>query len=292
MNTRSLVIMGIVVLILIGLIATVAVLASNASKSGSGAAGLPVLSNALPRVVVSLTTTPKRLRLVWPVLKSLFEDQELKPDAIELNLPQIFKRDMTLFNDDEVAQFANLPYISINRCEDIGPITKFVPTLVKYREAPNTMVIVVDDDTLYAPSLIKALAMAAVERKDSVITAHCTSLYTTNNTGCDLLEGFKAYLLRPALFEEGFYTYLNRALKDRSCYISDDYVLSNYLHLNKIPVYRIPSLISVRQLDYGFGSDALHRQGVSDATRYCACYRHLDKLGVAALKSRCATDKS
>lgn len=291
MNMRSLVTLGVVVLILVGLVVTVAVLATQAHKSGTSAPGL-VVSNALPRVVVSLTTTPKRLRLVWPVLKSLYEDQELKPDAIELNLPQIFKRDMTLFNDDEVSQFANLPYISINRCEDIGPITKFVPTLVKYREAPNTMVIVVDDDTLYAPSLIKALAMAAVERKDSIITAHCTSLYTTNNTGCDLLEGFKAYLLRPALFEESFYTYLNKALKDRSCYISDDYVLSNYLHLHKIQVYRIPSLISVRQLDYGFGSDALHRQGVSDATRYCACYRHLDKLGLAALKSRCATDKT
>lgn len=39
-------------------------------------------------------------------------------------------------------------------CPDLGPITKFVPTLTTEKD-PNTVIVVVDDDTLYPPSMVE-----------------------------------------------------------------------------------------------------------------------------------------
>lgn len=249
------------------------------------------------RVVVSLTTSPTRLPKIEQTLVSLYHNQTRKPDMVELNLPHVFKRDGSKFNDNDVERFAAMPFVRVHRCEDVGPITKFVPTLTRHASEPQTMIIVVDDDTMYPPRLVERFVAAAERQPDAIVTAHCTDWYTHNRTSCDMLEGFKSYLIRPALFGAGFWEYLRVALDSPSCYVADDYVLSNYVHTAGVPVLRLSDseVGKTPQLAYGFDDDALHKQDVQSHTeqRYCGCYQHLkERLPSAVrLRAHCATDR-
>lgn len=247
-----------------------------------------------PLIIVSLTTTPTRLPHIDATLRSLFDNQTLQPDAIELNLPNLFRRDNTPVAYSDIVRFSSLPHLRIHRVNDVGPITKFAPTLLRYASKPDTMIVVVDDDTLYPSNLIERLVAAAASHPEAIVTAHCTDMYTHNGTACDMVEGFKSYLLRPGLFRPAFWAYLRIALASSDCYRSDDFVLSSYMHMAKIPVLRIydSSVDHTPQLHYGFQTDALHKLGspnTNTSFRYCECYLHLKENlpGPVALHAKC-----
>jgi hypothetical protein len=50
--------------------------------------------------------------------------------------------------------------ITVNRCDDFGPLTKLVPTLQQEHD-PDTIIITVDDDQVYEPTLVRHLAWYA-----------------------------------------------------------------------------------------------------------------------------------
>ncbi|MBL8791375.1 MAG: hypothetical protein JNM45_12845, partial [Rhizobiales bacterium] len=94
--------------------------------------------------VVSLTTIPSRISLLAPTLKSLMR-QTRAPKRIVLNLPRMSKREGVPYVVPEF--LSQLKSVEIARCEDMGPATKAIPTLL--REAPDQLVIIVDDDRIY-----------------------------------------------------------------------------------------------------------------------------------------------
>ncbi|KAG2424925.1 hypothetical protein HXX76_014083 [Chlamydomonas incerta] len=232
--------------------------------------------------------------IIEPTLQSLYQNQTVRPDRIELNLPNVFRRDNSTFTASDVARFAGLPYVAVHRINDVGPISKFAPTLSRYASKPKTIIIVVDDDTLYPPDLVERLVAGATQHPEAIVTAHCTNHYTLNDTPCDLVEGFKSYLLRPAHFRPSFWAFLAAALESDECYRADDFVLSAYIHTAKVPLLRLdaPAPLKTPQLSYGFEGDALHRQQPLEdpQTRYCGCFLHLqEKLPVSlGLRARCA----
>ncbi|KAG2424878.1 hypothetical protein HXX76_014036 [Chlamydomonas incerta] len=234
-----------------------------------------------------MTTSPLRLPLIRETLDHLYYRQTLRPDAIELNLPDAFGRDGSLY-DLSLLPYAGAPFLRVNRCgPDMGPITKFVPTLRKYSDRPQTLIIVADDDIRYPPTLVEELVRAARAHPDTLVTGHCLSgYYTLNNGPCDLLEGYMSYLLRPSLFDmPDFEAYLAAALTSPACLRADDYVLSNYVLLRSIPVLKLedPALSAVVPLDFGLQSDALHKQvSVPERERYSACHTDMLKLGQPA----------
>ena len=50
----------------------------------------------------------------------------------------------------------NQAFICSTRCPDMGPITKFVPTLTSEVD-PETLIVVVDDDTAYPPEMVQRM---------------------------------------------------------------------------------------------------------------------------------------
>jgi hypothetical protein len=172
--------------------------------------------------VVTLTTIPSRLPLIATTLKSLMR-QSRAPARIVLNLPQHSKRENVAYVLPDFLQ--GLKSVAIHRCEDLGPATKVIPTLL--RETPKQKIIVVDDDRIYPANLIADLEDAADRDEASafgmsgwVVPADLTDRPTTiwanlkmlppapvrarrlrAPLAVDILQGLSGYLVRPAYFD-------------------------------------------------------------------------------------------
>lgn len=172
--------------------------------------------------IVTLTTIPSRLPHIATTLKSLMR-QSRAPARIVLNLPQHSKRENAGYT---VPSFLlGLKSVAVHRCEDLGPATKLIPTLM--REPPTQKIIVVDDDRIYPVNLVADLDDAADRDELSafgmsgwVVPADLTDRPTTiwanlkmlppapvrarrlrAPLAVDVLQGLSGYLVRPAFFD-------------------------------------------------------------------------------------------
>jgi hypothetical protein len=92
------------------------------------------------------------------VLMSL-GNQSIKPDIIYANIPYTNKR----IGEDYVIPnwLNNWPGLTVLRSDkDYGPLTKLFPSLLVEQD-PNTLIITVDDDKLYAPDTLRHLVWYA-----------------------------------------------------------------------------------------------------------------------------------
>ena len=116
-------------------------------------------------IVVTLTTTPSRIGLLAPTLKSLL-DQTRMPARIVLNLPRFSTREQVPYVVP--AELETLDSLQIRRCDDLGPATKLIPSVLN--EPPDTPLVVVDDDRIYPPWLIARYETAAAAQPDRALT--------------------------------------------------------------------------------------------------------------------------
>ena len=109
------------------------------------------------RTVVSLTTSPKRLRTLKLTLHSLLNQTSL-PDVIQVNLPSVFLRTNETFprNVFERLSLLENPLIRVLWHPDVGPLTKLLPTLETETD-PETLIIIVDDDTFYPAHMVQLM---------------------------------------------------------------------------------------------------------------------------------------
>lgn len=99
----------------------------------------------MPRVVVSLTTTPPRLRHL-PALLETLERQTLRPDAVHLWLCRRYRRwEQGLSEDDAAAAVGGASGVDVRWGPDRGPFTKLAGTLALERD-PETVIVTLDDD--------------------------------------------------------------------------------------------------------------------------------------------------
>jgi hypothetical protein len=240
-------------------------------------------------VVVSMTTSPNRLPYIGHTIRHLVEKQTVKPDKIHLNIPFVFKRTSEQY---DLTKLPPMPAcVEIHRCDDLGPITKVVPTVRRLRcDYPDALVIVVDDDIQYDPQMIEQFVKAAASNPESVISRTCldgTNEYETD--GC-MLEGFKGYAVRPSHFGAAFDHYLEIALRNEQCYKGDDYVISNFFYREKVPIIPIAN-VSFQDvvLPLGLNRDALHQQLTTpQALRYCGCFQYLQEhLDQSNMNTKC-----
>merc|ERR1712159_162266 len=74
-----------------------------------------------------------------------------------------------LYPEDQLPEeLSNYPIVKVQRTEDFGPATKLIPALLSESE-PTTLVITVDDDFIYNPRLVEALAWEAENSPDEAI---------------------------------------------------------------------------------------------------------------------------
>ena len=173
-------------------------------------------------IVICLTTIPSRLPHIDATLKSLLY-QTRAPLKIRLHLPRMSRREKTLY--DPPSWLRSLKAVEIVPCDDYGPATKLIPAL--YDEAPDTKLLVVDDDKLYPPNLVAHFETAAKTFPDSalgssgwIVPADLTDRTVTlwrNWRGVpparlkatrvrrpepvDIIQGHSGYLVRPRFFE-------------------------------------------------------------------------------------------
>lgn len=203
-------------------------------------------------IIISLTTSPKRIAQMKPVIDSIM-DQSLLPDKIVINLPYVFKRDNTTFTTIPEFLTSN-SRIHLNTCEDIGPITKILPT-VPLATRDDSMIITLDDDIVYPPHCIEDLVSKARQHPDAVITG--SAHWPSERGGFQLAEGYCGILYRKK-FLLGFPT---DEISDfpRACYLGDDLIISNFLAQKKIKIMGVDNIKPhIIVLDYGKESDALH----------------------------------
>ncbi len=104
--------------------------------------------------IVSLTTVPKRIPYLKPTLVSLLK-QTVPPKEIHINLGEDF------FKGFEIPEFfKDLDLVKIQWVKkDMGPATKYIPTLERYKNT-NQLIVIVDDDMYYSEKLIEDLITA------------------------------------------------------------------------------------------------------------------------------------
>lgn len=116
-------------------------------------------------ITVTLTTTPSRITLLEPTLKSLL-DQTRPPARILLNIPDFSQREQVAYTIPP--HLAALESLKIQRCDDLGPGTKLIPSLTTV--PPDTPLLALDDDRIYPAWLIETYEAALAAHPDTALT--------------------------------------------------------------------------------------------------------------------------
>lgn len=108
----------------------------------------PQKHNLKNPLIVSLTSFPKRFKILHYTIKSLLA-QTITPDKIILWISYNDKQYLT----QNVLNLQNEKFI-IKFCNDFGSYKKIIPTLIEYK---NYNIITADDDLYYSPTWIEEL---------------------------------------------------------------------------------------------------------------------------------------
>jgi len=109
---------------------------------------LTYLAHISPRIVVGLTTTPKRIGKIYSVVESLL-NQSLAIDRVYLVVPERYKKtNKPYLIGKKWATLLASKRFRIIRCPDYGPMTKLLG-LLKYERNPQTLMLTADDDHFY-----------------------------------------------------------------------------------------------------------------------------------------------
>jgi glycosyltransferase involved in cell wall biosynthesis len=173
-------------------------------------------------VIVTLTTLPSRIERIDQTLRSLLH-QTVSPAAIRLNVPRTSRREGVAYQVPE--RLRALRLVTIAACDDFGPATKLIPSLLD--AAGDARLLVVDDDRIYQPYLIEQMAGLSDRHPDVAIAASgwnappdlvdrpstllatlqgrppapikCTRV--ADAVDVDVMQGLGGYLVRPGFFD-------------------------------------------------------------------------------------------
>lgn len=205
-------------------------------------------------LVITLTTVPERLLNekedgLKLVLKSLCE--QLDNDyEVHFNIPEVYNVTKEPYIIPNWLQSYKLkyPHLKIFRTEDMGPPTKFVPTILRLKNN-ETIILVVDDDLVYHEEMVSQHKKYQKELVDGVIGY--------DGRGCEIplydndirdswilcvtqvrethgLQHYKSVSYKKKLFKENFFKdYLGKTF-------SDDVLISKYFRNNGIRMYVVP----------------------------------------------------
>lgn len=214
------------------------------------------------KVVVSLTTNPTRLLNIEPVIQHLLA-QDYEIFQIELNLPDLYKnkeeykipdflKGEPLKCDEKSWYCEKYPKVKIFRIgKDIGPASKIVPTLIRYKDDKDVYIASFDDDHKYPPLMVSTLLRGVVLYGDKNvytiggIDLHAGSKMTLEGfnpyvTGkVTIIEGVFGVLYNPRLIENDISDYFEKVNKCKECLTSDDVTISNYLEWKGIDIVRL-----------------------------------------------------
>jgi len=118
------------------------------------------------RVVVVMTTIPKRIDYTEPVIDSMLR-QTWPASEIYMSIPYVFNRTGETY---QIPEWMERKPIRLMRCEDLGPGTHLLNGL-RLEDDPWTFIVVVDDDHIYGEELIEQLMRSALANPGSAVAA-------------------------------------------------------------------------------------------------------------------------
>lgn len=211
-------------------------------------------------VVITMTTLPSRIANIAPTISSLTH-QTVRPEKIIINLPAHSQREKTAYIIPEFLK--KNPLIEINNVEkDLGPATKLLPVLEKYKGQKEKLIIVADDDEIYPQRLVENYLKQEKNLSDAVLTlvgwkvprdfihSNRTIRYgaigskppgsqkISKPTKVDCVQGASTFAVRPTFFTEEIFDY-SKAPKE--AFFVDDIYVSGHLAKQKVPIYVIPA---------------------------------------------------
>jgi hypothetical protein len=253
-------------------------------------------------IIITLTTSPKRIKYIKPVIDSI-NNQTIKPNLIYINLPIIYKRTNETFTNIPDFLYAN--NIIINYVEDIGPITKILPTLKKQFNE-NTLIISIDDDIYYGNNMIETILYYHTLFPNHILTnssfIHNNKYYNPSCKDCSIIAGFSGVAYPYKIIKnKNIHSQLENELDNipKVCYYSDDFVISNILLNNNINILLLGhnnrEAYNIKTLNYGLKNDALHKGGVIGnknekdvhINNYKLCGKYYNDLGILNKKLNC-----
>jgi len=206
-------------------------------------------------------------------------DQTRKPDLFLLNIPEVFARTGETYNVPKYIRKS----LTVNRVTtDYGPATKILPTVMylnaqgKTYDPANTRIIYLDDDIAYPPKMIETYEKMIAPGDNNVWTATGFDFVNLNLKGkrahtdmATIAEGYGSVCVPLKTFGDDFMEYMTRytASDNQICRLSDDLILSNYYHKQRVGIIivNVPGCLSIHDmwhnqniLDYGNEGDALH----------------------------------
>jgi hypothetical protein len=208
------------------------------------------------RVVVSLTTIPERIDVLYKTLINIY-DQTYLPDIIYLNVPRKYKdsdKNVVIPEDLYKLICTSKIHIYLNLLDkDYGPGTKLYPTLLIEKDK-DTRIITIDDDSIYDKNMIKVLVNESAKFPNKAIAFYGWNIGAYENRfqrsffkdygtkmapgNIDILEGFGGAVYRVGLFSGKVKSFINTMLKGpRECFFVDDVWISAWLWKNGIDVY-------------------------------------------------------
>ena len=209
--------------------------------------------------IVSLTTIPSRIGRLATTLKSLLR-QTCRAE-IRINVPDTSVREMLAY--EVPAWLQALSAVRLVRCDDEGPATKLIPTLLA--SGSDDAIIVVDDDRIYGERLVEELMTWSRVYPDAIVAAsgwrvpvdltdRPTTLAArlagapyvprlgsviTAPVEVDVVQGLHGYLVKPRFFDrERLIDFSAAPPEARFC---DDVWISAHARVPKyvVPVRRI-----------------------------------------------------
>lgn len=208
------------------------------------------------KIVVSFTTSPSRLYRVEPVIKSMLE-QDYEVSSIEINLPDKYKNKEDYVIPDFLDSKSLNPKVSVVRTgRDIGPSSKVIPTLVRYKDTPNVYVVSIDDDHIYPKNVVSTLvkglhlygpnAIYGIGGLDIYLAPKMgITMYSFEKT-CKVatIEGVFGVLYNPRLCigvsgSDEVNKYYDSIMNCSECITSDDITISNYLAMKNIEIVKL-----------------------------------------------------
>jgi len=166
-------------------------------------------------IIVTLTTLPRRLAYIQPVIDSILK-QEYPPTKVQLYIPIKYRRE-----DVGEVDESHLPHgCEIIRCsEDFGPATKILPAVIKHRGSKVALVYC-DDDRIYDKNWLKRLVEASDQYPESVIAEEAMNSKARLNTIYWRQRKILYKFLR--IFTFGIWKH-NRFIKDEKPNIAEGY---------------------------------------------------------------------
>lgn len=253
------------------------------------------------RVVVLMTTIPKRIEYIEPVIDSMLR-QTWPASEIYMSIPYVYNRTGESY---KIPEWMQAKPIRLMRCEDLGPGTHLLNGL-RLEEDPWTFLVVVDDDHIYGHQLIEQLMRSALANPGSAVAAQgflsvpgileLQELTALQDQGVQrprylqdqgfpagpVLVSYLGVVYQRGFFDERVFQY------DRACYqcrYQDDMWFSAHLASKGIKRFVLGAALGVQELtEMHLGPESLTKwpenrpRNVSDDCNQCLLQKRSTKL--------------